>query len=353
MKSIRLLLILATVVLSTGAENFQGAELVCLEGSAQFHQERTADGLVLTARVTPRLSWNELIVSWNYRATNSGFRVETRVHYPGKSTKWYCLGLWAHESAGHPRESVRGQKDQDGEVRTDTLTTKRKGGEVELRITLNGEKPASDHLKLVTLSFCDTEETATPLPERRDVWGKALKVPERSQANYPEGISEWCSPTATSMVLSYWGEKLQRPDLDHDVPEVARGVHDPQWPGTGNWPFNTAYAGAHEGIRAYVTRLGGISEIESFVGAGFPVIASVSYNLLKGGAEPGGGHLVVVIGFGKDGEVIMNDPGRRQVHQVYPRANFVRAWAESRNTVYLVYPEKANVPAALSGHWCN
>ena len=82
-----------------------------------------------------------------------------------------------------------------------------------------------------------------------------LPVPTRSQLDYAGG-GAWCSPTSVSMVLSYWSMQLGRSDLNRDVPEVAAAVYDPGWPGTGNWSFNTAYAGSFPGMRAYVTRLG-------------------------------------------------------------------------------------------------
>ena len=41
----------------------------------------------------------------------------------------------------------------------------------------------------------------------------------------------------------------------------------------------------------------------------------------------------------------MNDPGRRQVRQIYRRDNFERAWKESENTVYLIYPTNHPVPS--------
>ena len=178
-----------------------------------------------------------------------------------------------------------------------------------------------------------------------------LTVKERSQANYPEGISDWCSPTSMSMLMSFWSTNLNRADLDYDVPDVARGVHDPGWTGTGNWPFNTAFAGSHEGIRSYVTRFSDVSELEDWIEAGIPVAVSVSYGYLKGLPEPNNGHLVVCIGFDENGNIIVNDPGRRMVRQVYQRENLVRAWAESRNTVYIVHPEDWKVPKDRFAHW--
>jgi hypothetical protein len=53
--------------------------------------------------------------------------------------------------------------------------------------------------------------------------------------------------------------------------------------------------------------------------------------------------------------VVINDPAtnlkRESVRRIYRRENVVRAWAESHNTVYLVYPETAVLPENRRGHW--
>ena len=155
------------------------------------------------------------------------------------------------------------------------------------------------------------------------------------------------------MLMSFWATNLSRPKLDYDVPEVARGVNDPGWNGTGNWPFNTAFAGSHTGIRAYVTRFSDVSELEDWIAAGIPVAISVSNGYLKGLPEPANGHLVVCIGFDENGNIIVNDPGRSAVRQTYLRENLVKAWAESKNTVYIVHPENRLLPKDRFDHWFN
>jgi hypothetical protein len=144
------------------------------------------------------------------------------------------------------------------------------------------------------------------------------------------------------MLLAYWSRELHRPELDFDVRAVATAVHDPGWPGTGNWPFNMAFAGAQPGLRACAARFTDLAEVERWTENGLPVAASVSYAMLKGGLlpEPGDGHIVVVCGFTPDGDVVVNDPGvrREKVRRVFPRGDFARAWALSHRTVYLVWP---------------
>ncbi len=334
------------------AIDYRGSHFVGFTSFQNFQTETNSTGIVLISPpIDPAIEWNELIPSWNYTNLNGGLICEIRVRYGDRLTKWYCLGRWASNSEKYPRESVKHQKDDDGDVATDTLEMKQPAKAVQMRITLSGTGSSTAGLEFLGLSFSNTKTAFDPLPPNTNAWGKSLTVKERSQANYPEGISSWCSPTSTSMLLSFWASQLNRPDLDHDVPEVALAVNDPNWPGTGNWPFNMAYAGEHHGIRAYVTRFRDVSELETWIEKEIPVAVSLSYNLLKGKAEGGSGHLVVCIGFTEQGDPIFNDPGRKQVHQVYKRENLIKAWAESHNTVYLVYQVGAALPRNLYGHW--
>jgi hypothetical protein len=150
---------------------------------------------------------------------------------------------------------------------------------------------------------------------------------------------------------------LGRPELNIDVPRVASAVFDSELGGTGNWPFNTAFAGSFDGMRAYVTRLSDISELEDWIVAGIPVIISAPWHLLEPGRkDTGDGHLTVVVGFTETGDVVINDPATnlqkgQRVRHIYTRQNVINAWRHSRNTVYLVYPESAKIPADRFGHW--
>ena len=146
------------------------------------------------------------------------------------------------------------------------------------------------------------------------------------------------------MVLGYWAERLKRPGLDFDVPAVAAAVHDPKWPGTGNWPFNTAFAGKLPGLRARVTRLSGVSDLQLLLEAGIPPIVSVSFDLLYGKEkDQGAGHLIVCVGTTAGGDFIINDPwanldkGER-VQRVVSVERLARGWSRSRGVVYLIHP---------------
>jgi len=86
------------------------------------------------------------------------------------------------------------------------------------------------------------------------------------------------------------------------------------------------------------------------------VIISARYDLLQDGrAEDLNGHLTVCCGFTETGDLVINDPWTdlkvESVRHIYKRENVCRAWATSHNTVYLVYPEKLEVPPDRLGHW--
>jgi Peptidase_C39 like family len=177
----------------------------------------------------------------------------------------------------------------------------------------------------------------------RSAWGFELDVPMRSQMIYPNGGEVWCSPTSTTMILEYWSAKLGR-DLADSVPIAAKSVWDGVYSGSGNWPFNTAYASS-KGLSAHVDRLSSLTQAEVFIKRGVPLAISIGW---KAGELPGAhitssqGHLVVLRGFTKTGDAIINDPAAKtdaNVRTVYPRVALERAWIEhSGGIVYVIEP---------------
>ncbi len=300
--------------------------------------------------LSPGFAWNQAIVSWNVEnPQTAGLRVEARAWRGEVPTKWYVLADW---SAKGPRVSVEGQKDADGDVNTDTLELKSPADRLELRATLKtlGEGP-TPRLRLLTAAFLDSKAKTAAVSHRSEAWGKTIDVPMRAQGDYPNG-GVLCSATSTSMLLWHYSRVLHRPELDRDVPEVEANVWDAVYDGAGNWPFNVAYSGSFPGMRAYVARFAGISDLEKWIAVDLPLACSVSFDMLKGAPAGGSGHLVVLVGFTKDGDPVINDPARRgDVRHVYKRADFERAWLYSKRTVYVVHPEDAKPPKGGEGRW--
>ncbi len=164
----------------------------------------------------------------------------------------------------------------------------------------------------------------------------ALDVPPLSQRvrAYPESTRRWCSPASLAMLLRYHGVAV-------GIAEVAHGVHDDSYNGTGNWAFNVAYAGAC-GLRAFVAYLHGLDHVAAFVEAGIPVAISIAWN---GNELPGAplpqsdGHLIVVRGF-EPAVALVNDPAKPSVAFRYDRAALDRVFRAHGGVAYLVAPRE-------------
>jgi hypothetical protein len=212
-----------------------------------------------------------------------------------------------------------------------------------------------------------------PSPTSFHGTGIDLGVPMFSQeihhGEYPEfdgGGEAWCSPTSTSMVVAYWaglglaqapnaGELAGIPYADPWDDFTARAVFDYHYDGAGNWPFNAAYA-ASRGLVADVTQLHNLSEAEPFIRAHIPLVASIAFesNKLTGAIKSTNGHLVVIVGFTADGNVIVNDPASpddASVEHVYDRAQFERAWiGGSGGVVYVDRPAGWQTPSLTANN---
>src|SRR5438132_1458096 len=82
--------------------------------------------MLAAPEIVARVNWTELIASWNAAMPEGAYlRIEARAIYPDHSTKYYTMALWSENPARHPRESVLHQKDEDGDVATDTLILNR------------------------------------------------------------------------------------------------------------------------------------------------------------------------------------------------------------------------------------
>ncbi len=321
-------------------------------------------GLAVSPVRTTSAPFRELIDSWNAE-TPPGTWIEVRLRAriddaasSGRWSRWYDLGSWSSDSGPERRQSVKGQRDDDGRVSTDTLILAAPATAYQLALTLRVDESAgasgrTPAVSLASVLASTPADSARSVPSNRAAWGVTLDVPERSQMIYPDGGPVWCSPTSTSMVMAYWSDRLGQPAWNRPVPEVAAAVYDTVYRGNGNWPFNTAYAGQH-GLVAYVSRMSALAQVERWIEAGVPVVASLAWapGELGNAAVPStDGHLLVIVGFTADGDVVVNDPAadpRRglSVRRVYPRATLERLWlTHSGGTVYLIYPESQTLPS--------
>ena len=330
--------------------------------------------------VSPGHDLTELVASWN-ADTPDGTWVEVQTRgtaEDGTVTGWYVLGRWAShdpdDGGAMHRSSVAGQATEHATVYTDTLATL--NGHMlrdwQLRVQLMRATGSSDTptVRLVgamASRLPDTKKVGVSAPT--GVGGTDLAVPSLSQelhrGHYPQwdnGGEAWCSPTSTSMVLGFWGAGPSSadtawvdPPVDPQVDHAARNVFDYRYDGAGNWPFNAAYA-AGFGLEGFVTRLRSLAEAEAFIAAGIPLVASVSFKdgKLDGAGYSTNGHLLVIRGFTRSGDVIVNDPASHliaddtQVRVIYDREQFENTWVpHSGGIVYVIHPSGHALPSRL------
>lgn len=328
-----------------------------------------------SAWVSPGFAFTQLIASWSAVTPADSF-VEVRVRgrdAAGTTTSWDLLARWALWDTYTERTTDSSQSDDLASVDVDTWKAERGLTSYQLRVVLarragTSARPSFDTVGAVT-SALPTTAPATSKPGVAR--GVVLDVPRYSQmihrGHYPQwggGGQAWCSPTATSMVLAYY-DKLPRPASyawvgDHTDPWVdyaARMTFDHDYDGTGNWPFNTAYAAPLAG-KAFVTRLRDLREAERFVAAGIPLVASMTFGAGELDGSPIGstaGHLMVIAGFTDDGDVVVNDPAstsRAGVRRTYDRGQFERAWLpRSGGLVFVIRDAAHPLPSRSPGNW--
>ncbi|MFI6289629.1 peptidase C39 family protein [Streptomyces sp. NPDC051018] len=300
----------------------------------------------------------EVVASWNARTPpGTWLQVELAGTYSdGSATPWFVMGRWAAGDEDIKRTSVDDQTDGRATIWTDTFSVDDPASGVRLssyrlRLTLYRRPGAR-----LTPVVWRLGAMASDVPDRFTVPAsepgpaRELAVPRYSQnihiGRYPEydnGGEAWCSPTSSQMIIEYWGRRPRAEDLawvdpafdDPQVCHAARQTFDHQYDGCGNWPFNAAYAATYPGMNAVVTRLSSLTELERLVRAGIPAITSQSFlkEELTGAGYGTAGHLMTVIGFTPDGDVIANDPaspGNDAVRRVYRRREWENIWLRTK-----------------------
>lgn len=290
--------------------------------------------------------WSRAVPSWQADApAGTALTIQLRAELDGCWTRWYALGQWS--SAAEQRHSLDAQRDDNARVATDTLLLSRPASALQWRVELHSADASTPALRSIAVALGPAAEAEPqPLPAI-----EPLRVPLLSQMVYPDGGPVWCSPTSLTMLLAYWFAQTGEPQLAPFAdPEsvaalVAPGVYDSVYEGTGNWPFNTAYAAAL-GLSSYVVQLSGLGELAAWLAADVPLVASIAWQPGELDDAPVGhsnGHLVVVVGLDQRGDVVVNDPAAdpragQSIRRSYPQAQFRRAWNASGRTVYLIGP---------------
>ncbi len=320
-------------------------------------------------------TFTELVASWSARTPgDSWVEVEVRGRRPAGPTSWDVLARWTSGDTHLERRTVSGQGDEGTSVAVDTWRAPAGLTTYQLRVTLlrrtsTRAAPSVDVVGAMASRVPSTASaTSAPGPAR----GRGMRVPPYSQmihrGHYPQwgnGGEAWCSPTSTSMVLGWYGalpparsygwvpSGHPNPFVDH----AARSVYDYAYDGAGNWPFGTAYAASLAG-RAFVTRLRSMREAEEFVVARIPLVISIAFRAGELDGAPissSNGHLLVVVGFTRSGDVVVNDPAaptNGSVRRTYDRGQLERAWLNaSGGLTYVIRDAEHPLPAGPASNW--
>jgi len=338
-----------------------------------YLDKRYDEGRWSSPWTSPGFGLTELVASWS-AVTPGDSWIEVKVRgrdAAGVTSSWDTLGRWTSGDAFTRRTSVPAQGDDLATVNVDTWRAAETAGLVswQLQVSLLREVGATSRsprvttLGAVATRLPDVSSVATSKPGVAR--GIVLDVPRYSQmthrGHYPawgNGGEAWCSPTSTSMVLGYYDALppasssawVPAGHVDPWVDGAARATYDAAYRGTGNWPFNTAYAAPLAG-HAFVTRLRSLRAAERYVAAGIPLVASVSFGygeLDNAPISSTKGHLLVIVGFTKTGDVIVNDPAaasRAGVRRTYDRGQFENAWIpRSGGLVYVIHDDAHPLP---------
>jgi hypothetical protein len=318
---------------------------------------------------------SEVIPTWAADTpTGSWVEIQLRAWVAGRWSRFYRIADWDSALVASQRTSFTSQQDDHGRVATDTLLLRSPAEAIQVRVLLCAS-PGADMPELQALTLCFTSQQAAG--GGQEVGGASLPVAARLSSPKPSrlllpryysqylsfpGGAGWCSPTALAMTLAYWHAQTGYSQLEafntaSCVPDLAVPmIFDPQWGGTGNWAFNTAYA-ASLGLMAYVTRMHSLEQVACWTAAGVPVPFSLAWESgeLDNAPDHTAGHLILIIGF-EQGYALVAEPASHDIDQIIRRYRLDQlqdCWQRnSGGTVYLLYPPGWNRPApGLGDAW--
>jgi hypothetical protein len=203
----------------------------------------------------------EAIVSWNGLALDGAIELRANA-IDGRTSPWLPYVAFSSEK----RASLASR---DGFLHIDTDVLRGETDFVAIGIRSRG---ALDAVFVSTPDYgAPSSIVALPAVD--------LAVPPYSQFEpaYP-GERGWCAPASLAMLLAYR-------DYPVDVPIVAREVFDARYGGTGNWTFNTAFAG-RLGFPAAVMHLRDLGHAHAFVVDDIPLALSIAWGGRRDSGRP-------------------------------------------------------------------
>lgn len=289
-------------------------------------------GTLESAVLETQEPFDDLVGSWNARVPEgAALEMHAQVRVGESWSRWFLLGTEEHSGYRSPRR----QEDASGYVDVDTLKLTRPAQAFRYRFVFSrARKPPELVLAAVAVSNQDAPQEAPAF--KSGPWVRELKVKPRSQLEEQERYRHnICSPTTLAMAMDFAG-------VSRATARVADAARDRESGLYGAWPANTALAG-RLGLQARVARLDSLLDLQDEIAAGRPVAVSVTFGpgeLHGSPMKKTAGHLFLVTGFTKQGDVIVMDPAgpsRSQVRRVYQRGQFHRVWRiKKRGLAYLI-----------------
>lgn len=286
----------------------------------------------ISPEVATEFGFTELLPSWNVTCPpNTGVRfdVRTRDARGGKWSPWMYVGQWGRNVGNRERVVTS----RYGMVHVDNLVLDRPADAYQIRARLESfdlDTKVNPSVRRVSVSYSGPVRDAARrerlvLPARaQGSWQRDLAVPFFAQGVAPSNVKgSICSPTSATMVMSYFG--VARP-----VTENALAIYDAEHDIFGNWGRAVARAG-ELGFDAWLTRFRNWEQVRAMIAQGQPVIAAINFTKGQFPSSVLGetdGHLIVIRGFTKAGDVICNDPASKDKGNgvVYRADELALAW---------------------------
>lgn len=312
------------------------------------------DGTWTSPQTQTKFPFMEMVPSWNVATpadTGVIFHVRTRDRATGEWSPWLRIGAW-----GRVTDKSRRDECAFGKIDTDTLFLNRPADAYQIRATLQSfvfSLDTSPSIRRIAVAYSGPANSDSiwaramhPDPGPVDRWAKSLDIPFFAQGDNEDAVTGMtCSPTSVSMVLHYW--KVNRPPMENCL--AIWDDHDALF---GNWS-NAVQRAAEVGMDSWLQRFRNWDQVKELIAQGQPVVASIEF--AKGTFDDAplykstGGHLIVIRGFTRDGNVIVNDPARRNGGKaaIYPARGLGHAWFGHGGVGYVIRPPAKPLPASL------
>ncbi|MFH1452974.1 MAG: peptidase C39 family protein [Armatimonadota bacterium] len=296
-------------------------------------------GEYISIPVAAKFKFNEAIISWNCKTSpDTGIAVYLRAGEQKRWTSWYLMGQWGYTAVKNYDEKIK--KDTLGKVNDDTLLLKNKENMFQYRILFfSKDKKESPQVKMISVCYSDIKTNKKVSIKKAKDFSRIIEVPYRSQKVEKDNISgKICGPTSLSMIMEYY--KINLP-----TEKTAYACYDKPNDIYGNWPYLVAYA-SENNLTGWVQYFTSLEQLKEEISKGYPVIVGIAFGegQLTGSPVPSSpGHLLVVRGFDKNGNVYVNDPAfktREKGVRGYKRDEFTKAWLKQGLGVVLLFREQ-------------